>query len=247
MADIEYTFKIDSFTPDTLPMKRLAEYLRELSRLYGNPERVHFVKLKKGSTVIVKRVEFEAEPKVRDRLDGVKHRDAPAEAIEAYTSLDKMLADDNAIGVIAVAQSRGKTAQILEFPGRTRASVERFGAITQTGSIDGQLVRIGGLDETVPVLLLEEDQHRHCNCNRETARKLASFLFGPMLRVFGTGKWHRDDFGNWVMDKFSISNFQPLDETSLADITTELRSIETDLQKIDDPFLKLRQLRNGPT
>lgn len=245
MDDIEYTFRIDVFTPATLPMKRLAEYLRELSRLYGNHERVHFVKLKKGSANAVVRVEYEADPKVRERLDGVKHRDAPAEAIDAYGSLDKMLADDNAIGTIAVALPRRKTAQILEFPGRNRANVERFGSVTQPGSIDGQLIRIGGLDETVPVLLLEEDRHRHCNCNRDTARKLAPFLFGGTLRVFGSGKWHRDDFGNWVMDRFSISSFEPLDETSLVDITADLRSIESDLQKIDDPLLRLRHLRSG--
>jgi hypothetical protein len=245
MANIDYTFKIDAFTPETLPLKRLAEYLSQLATLYGSQERVHFVRLKKSSAILINRVEFESAPKVKERLDGVKHRDAPNEAIDAYSRLDNMLAEDNATGVIALAQPKRKAAIILEFPGRNRESIENFGAVTQTGSLDGQLIRIGGFDETVPVLLLEEDRRRYCTCNRETARLLAPYLFGQELRVFGNGRWQRDAFGNWAMERFSISNFQPLNETGLSEVTANLRSIESDLQKFDDPLGELRRLRHG--
>lgn len=37
-----YVFQIDAYAPETIPMVRLATYLLELARLFGEPERVHF-------------------------------------------------------------------------------------------------------------------------------------------------------------------------------------------------------------
>ena len=45
----EISFDIDVFTPETLPMARLAEYLAKFSELLGNAENVHFSRLMKGS------------------------------------------------------------------------------------------------------------------------------------------------------------------------------------------------------
>ncbi len=56
----EYRFVIDAYSPETLPMSRLAEYMTDLARLFGTAERVHFVRLEAGSTVLVQRVEPEA-------------------------------------------------------------------------------------------------------------------------------------------------------------------------------------------
>ena len=67
MTGEEYEFQIDAFSPATIPMARLAQYLAELAALLGQPERVHFEKLKKGSVRLVARVEHEAIPKVRMR------------------------------------------------------------------------------------------------------------------------------------------------------------------------------------
>ena len=194
MATQEYRFKIDAFTPETLPMKRLAEYMDELATLFGSQERVHFLRLEKGSATLVQMVEHEHIPKVKERLEGVKRRNAPQDAIDAYSIIDKMLAQDNATGILeAKLLGNRKTAKIIEFPGRNRESVEQFGPVTQQGTIDGVLVRIGGTDETVPVLLLEEDKiRRYCTCTREIARRLAPYLFAGTLRVFGTGTWRRD-------------------------------------------------------
>jgi hypothetical protein len=245
MKHQEYRFKIDAFTPETLPMKRLAQYMDELATLFGSQERVHFVRIEEGSATLVQEVEYEHVPKVKERLRGVKDRSAPQDAIEAYSNLDTMLAQDNTGGLIET-DFGNKVAKIIIFPGKNRESVERFGPVSQLASVDGVLVRIGGTDETVPVLLLEEGKTRHhCNCNRDVARKLAPYLFGGMLRVYGTGKWQRDDFGNWVMGKFTIHNFNPLDEAKLSDVVSKLRSIPSEIQSLDDPAGELRRIRHG--
>lgn len=45
----EYTFDIDAFTPTSIPAVRLAEYIRELSLLFGSEEGVHFIRIDEGS------------------------------------------------------------------------------------------------------------------------------------------------------------------------------------------------------
>ena len=49
----EYRFTIDAYSPETLPMSRLAEYMAEVARLLGKVDQVHFVRLEPGSTVLV--------------------------------------------------------------------------------------------------------------------------------------------------------------------------------------------------
>lgn len=239
----EYTFIIEAFTPETLPMQRLAEYMAQLATLFGSQERVHFLRIKPGSVGLVQAVENEYVVKVRQRLRDVKQRKAPQDAIEAYSSIDNMLAEDNATGLIRTKMGKAK---IIEFPGKNRETIERFDAVSQAGSIDGMLVRIGGTDETVPVLLMEEGNIKHhCTCSRELAKTLAPYLFGGILRAHGDGRWHRDDFGNWVMDRFMIRNFKPLDETKLSEVVSKLQSIQSDLQSVDDPLHTLRRIRHG--
>ena len=41
-AGTEYRFKIDAYTPQTMPLVRLAEYMAELAQLLGEPTAVHF-------------------------------------------------------------------------------------------------------------------------------------------------------------------------------------------------------------
>jgi hypothetical protein len=49
----EVHFRINAYTPGTIPMDRLALYMREFARLLGEPASVHFDKLIEGSACIV--------------------------------------------------------------------------------------------------------------------------------------------------------------------------------------------------
>jgi hypothetical protein len=51
MTEYEYTFRIDVFTPETMPMARLAEYLAELSKLVGHSQSTHFDRVAPGMRV----------------------------------------------------------------------------------------------------------------------------------------------------------------------------------------------------
>jgi hypothetical protein len=236
----EYRFKIDAYTPDTMPMLRLAEYMRELSDILGEPSAVHFERLEPGSTVIVHRIEREAVPKVRERVSNVRRGEGPREALRAYKAINRLLREDNAVGFVQDKQSK---AVIIRFPGREEAE-EKFASVRQHGSIDGMVIRVGGADDTVPVWLeAEGKQITHCYTTRAIAKQIGAKLF-ETVRLFGRGRWSRDSEGTWTLVEFKIESFEPLQETSLSSALAEVRAIPAEWG--EDALTELGMIRHGP-
>lgn len=237
----EYRFKIDAFTPETMPLARLAEYLKELAAILGEPKSVHLVRLEKGSTVLVHEIEREAIPKVRDRAIAVRRGDAPRDALQAYRTINKYLREDNGHG--SLQDKKGGTP-ILFFPGVEEAE-ERFPPIRQEGTIDGEIVRVGGTDEKIPVLLQFEDQLiSGCWAERSVAKQLAEYLFEP-VRLHGRGKWSRDSEGVWDLESFKIERFEKLDSAPLGTALAKLRLIGGEWRK--GAYGELEEIRHGQT
>lgn len=67
-----YELYIDAFTPDSIPMARLAEYMGGFAALLGHREHVHFGKLKPGSLGLAARVDEIVRPKVDRRIDELR-------------------------------------------------------------------------------------------------------------------------------------------------------------------------------
>lgn len=78
------------------------------------------------------------------------------------------------------------------------------------------------------------------------ARRLAHHLFGDPLRVQGEGRWERDADGLWLLRRFSIKNFEVLDDATLSEAVDRLREVEgSGWKEVDDPHAELDQLRHG--
>lgn len=218
----QYRFRIDVFSVDSIPMARLADYMAELARLLGEAERVHFSHLEPGSAVLVSSVEDPAAPKVADRLAKVRDGNGSKDAMKAYNALDTMLAKDNAVGTLTSPEG----AQIIPFPGRTRPKPVRYGPFRERGSLDGVVIRIGGRDETIPVLLQDGDALLPCQTSRDVSKRLAAHYLGSPLRVHGDGKWVREEDGSWRLDEFRIDDFEVLDDSPLTEVVGKLRAVE---------------------
>jgi hypothetical protein len=119
----QYRLRIDVFSVDSLPMGRLAEYMAEFALLLGEQEHVHFSHLESGSAVLVSNIDGPALPKVAERVQKVREGRAPKEAMQAFRTLDGLLAKDNAVAVLIPPDS----AKVVEFPGRTRPKPVRYG------------------------------------------------------------------------------------------------------------------------
>ncbi len=239
----EIRFRIDVFTPDTLPMARLAEYMADLAVLLGEPENVHFVRLEKSSAVLVQKIDEVAVPKIQERTRSIRAGEGPPDAMEAYRRVNRRLRQDNSVGLL----SEEDGAEIIRFPGREQAQPVTFGAFNQEGTLDGVVIRLGGTGDPVPVHLNAGSVlQSHCFASRELAKTLGPFIFGPELRVHGVGRWHRDEDGAWILVRFTIASFEVLDGRPLSDVVAQLRNVSgSEWPDLDDPWGELNRIRDG--
>jgi hypothetical protein len=237
-AGEEFRFTIDAYSPETMPMARLAEYLAQLAIILGETNAVHLVRLEAGSTTVVHKIEWEAVPKVRNRAASVRRGDGPLDAIRANRKINQLLRDDNGVGILSE-----EAAEIIRFPGR-ELSEEKFESVRQQATIDGEVIRIGGSQKNVPIILQSEDQELSgCWAPRAIAKRLAVKLFEP-VRLFGRGRWTRDSGGKWALDHFTVDNFQELRDEPLSKTIAGLRKIagRWENSSVDE----LLTLRHGP-
>lgn len=237
----EFSFKINAYKPETIPMSRLAEYMTEFAALLGEKQSVHFKELQSGSTIMKAIIEHEAEPKVRERLRLVHNNAGPTDAQNAFKAINKKLKEDNGDGSIQDYE----TAEIIAFPGINETAVPVFGPVKESGTIDGVIIRIGGKNETVTVTVETRDGiEAPCKTSRSLAKELGRFIFGLEMRFSGTGKWIRNEEGLWILDGFTITGFEPLDDDSLIEAINDLQNVkDSGWSKISDPWKELSNLR----
>lgn len=236
---MEYRLKIDAYSPTTIPMARLAAYMADFAVVLGESGSVHFVRLDPGSTVLVSRAEREADPKVQSRLSAVRNREAPQEAQDAASRIDDRLAEDNATGEIETETG----AQILQFPGRERPAPIDYGAFTEPGAVQGQVISVGGKRDRVSVHIQDGEQVWICHTSRERAREIAKYIFGPALRIAGSARWERDRDGRWHQNDFTIRDFELLNDEPLSEIAKRLQAVDASW-KTPDALKKLSKIQS---
>lgn len=235
----EHRFKIDAYTPATMPMARLAEYIARLAAILGESKDVHLVALEPGSTVLVQHIEHEAIPKVHDRADAVRRGDAPRDAIDAFRHINQMLREDNGRAVFRRG-IRGR--KILIFPGRDEAA-EDYPTVKQYGTVHGHVMRVGGTGDSIPVLLEAEGrQITGCHTSRQIAKRLATALFEP-VRLSGMGYWERNAEGEWSMKHFRIDAFEQVEAEPLSVAVAKLRAVGSELDGSASDIISIRRGR----
>lgn len=239
----EYTFKINAYTPETIPMSRLAEYMSDLALLLGESASVHFVRLDVGSVRLVHKVEEAAIPKVETRVKQARSGEGPDEVVRAFRNINRRLREDNGDASLSEDVTG---AEIIEFPGRRAAEEKVYGSVTQKGSVDGEVVRVGGTQEIVYVHLQAAGHLYKCTSNRTIAKTIAQYLYTGEVRAFGEGKWIRGQDGLWQLDIFKIQNFEVLNDETLSDVVYQLRHLQgNEWPSLSDPWAELDQIRNG--
>jgi hypothetical protein len=240
VAPVELRFKIDAYTPDTIPMDRLAAYLFDLAVMLGERQSVHFSHLESGSTLPVVKVEWEAIPKVRKRANDVRNNEGPEEARKAKASIERRLIADNASAELLEPSG----ARLLYFPGRKKQVEPEYGPVNQPGTLDGIPIVIGGEADPVPVHIQDRDVIHICRATRSLAKRLTPYMFTAPVRVHGVGRWFRDMTGAWTMRHFTIEGFTELKAESIADAARRLQQISAQWKTLPDPVGDLISLRS---
>lgn len=239
-APVELKFKIDAYTPDTIPMDRLALYLYDLAVMLGERPSVHFARLEAGSAVPVVKVDWEAIPKVRTRANDVRNNEGPEEARKAKASIERRLIEDNASAELLEPSG----ARLLYFPGRKRIVEPEYGPLSQEGTLDGTPIVIGGEKDPVPVHLQDRNLIHVCRASRVVAKELAPYLFSAPIRAHGIGRWFRDGTGTWTMRSFLIKGFTELRIESVKDAAERLQQVNAQWKTLSDPLAILASLRD---
>jgi hypothetical protein len=239
MDDDEYEFWLDAYTPETIPMERLAKYMAALAKMLGNESSVHFARLEAGSTQKIFRVEKEAARKVFDRLEEVaKGEAANDDATSAFNDVNKLLRDDNAVGRLSrKTPNSPSSAVILRFLGRELPEPPTYGPFNDVAVVEGELIRIGGRDTSAHATIVDpEGKAWSCEMDRQLAQRMAPYLYkGPVLRVKGEARWKRLENAKWSLLSFKLEDFDVLSEDTLESVTERLRELrKTDWDNVDD-------------
>jgi hypothetical protein len=235
-----YVFRMDGWRPETLPAKRLAQYLERLAALLGEPEGVHFVKIRAGSAKQYLRVDPAVASTVFARLTGQGVADQ-GETTAIRRDINKMLMDDQSTGYLKAEPG----AKIISFPGRKTPIAEEI-AVHEAGELEGTVIRVGGKTErAIPVTLDNgAGEYFRCSATKETAKRLAALLFEGQVRVSGSGKWTRGSDGVWHLQSFDIKDFARLDDGSLSAVVQDMRKVEgSGWNAVPDAQAELRKLR----
>ena len=233
-------FVIDTLTPDSVPMARLAEYVAALAEVLGKSDLLHFEKVEPGSLKIrywAPKVEVD---QVSERPESLAVGAADAASISAFNRMNDLLESDKAVGKLQFS------AVVLEFPGRNRVHCPVYGPLEEETFIQGQLVRIGGKDKSIHAQINDGDQFHRCEMSRDLAMEMCHFLFGPTIRVSGVGRYLRDRDGHWKQLSFKATKFEELDDAPLTNTLMAARSVEGNgWLEFEDPLEELNRIQVG--
>jgi hypothetical protein len=102
-----YRLVIDAYSPETMLMGRLAEYMADFAAILGERPAVHLVGLEPSCLVLVHKVEAEAAPKVRERIALARRGEGSADAMTGIRSLNRRLREDTGEGFSFRGSGRG--------------------------------------------------------------------------------------------------------------------------------------------
>ena len=181
----DYAFRIKGVTPRSIPMARMAEYMKEFAGLLGDEGRPVFAGMVGGSVVLRARETLSIPAKIITGRLRAARVDRSAPGGSNYARLNDMLANDGAEGIVIDREQH----EIIELPGRSEVAV--FLAepppqiVSDVGTLDGVVVSIGGRDDTMHLQLQDFDGKVRLITVRsvELARRLAPHFRGDAIRV----------------------------------------------------------------
>lgn len=206
-------------------MVRLGEYMTEFGRLLSNNSSVHFREVREGSTILAAEVDFEAVPKVDQRLKAAKFAE-DGDALKVVSLINKMLRDDNAVGSVR-SRENGEFRELLFFPGRDLPMPQTIGPFNEPASVKAKLVRVGGRDDTAHAQLIDAaGRIWNGKLSQQQAAEMAAKGLYKWFEVSGIARWIRTEEDKWELKDFRIETYSVLPEHSLSDEIISLRKIE---------------------
>ena len=238
------TLYIQGVNVENLSLEDVGQYLADFADLLGKDVTPRYHSIKRGSLTMKATVPAEREIDVKTRGFLLRTGDAPEDAVRARERISRRLGINRAKRATLLDSSNSKVVEIpVEKPSEIAPPVP---SVLRAGSLQGKVIRIGGRQDTVSVEVQDVDGFVYlCRATRDIARKLARDMFDPVVRIHGSGRWHRTDEGVWRVEDFLISRHEVLDDSSFAQAVDELRAIPAGWKDLSDPYSELQKIKNG--
>jgi hypothetical protein len=239
--DWDYALILKGTIPSKLPMAKLAEYLRDWAGLLGEGNNPVFKGIVRGSVELRSKVEETRKTEAKVRL--LQAKTQPDSAAARYVeSLNRAMLRDSLSG--RVENQQGDV--ILELNQAKKRDVQPEYVIPDTGTLDGVVVSIGGIDDTVHVRIQEASGAVWSVALRDmqVARRFAACFRGDPIRVMVRGTWKRTADGLWEPHNLFADDFEELDGSSARSVMDALREIPGNgWSEMDDPVAFWKDLR----
>jgi len=246
MSDFEeLSFIIPGFTPETMPLDRLIEYLQQMAVVLGDPKNLHLVAIRTSSVSPVLHAPKETALEARDRAQRVQRGDGTRRQIGAYNRISKMVRRDAAGTKYAGRPALLRTVDriILEIP----AAPEESGVIEglrQMTTIDGQLIKVGGVGDNASLQLQDLDGRilSGFTATRSLTKELATLIYEP-VRLMGIGQWSRSGDGVWELDRMHVQSYERLEDEDATVTIERMRDLKVEWPS--DAWERLRDEREA--
>jgi hypothetical protein len=229
--DWQYELHVLGTSKKMLSLDDFADLAKRLADLLGEQERVHFGALKDGSARILAKVDHSARQDVFVQLAKIRLGASSAKV----TKMNDYLGSKGWRGELKNVEG----TVIIAFPGTPQKQPEQVQTVYQPDSLIGQVIKIGGKDDTVPMTLKTPDG-AFIDVNvkgREEARKLAQHLFGADIKVNGNATWIRNEEGQWTCSSMEVLSFEETEGSLLVDLFEDLRRVPNNKwHLLDDPI-----------
>ncbi len=254
MAHNAYRFTIKDVKPQELPIAELIGFLEDLAAMFADAQRwLHLVGIEEGSTNFMLTTDPAGATHLENQVRHLKSGGARKEARDGQRRVAERLGRLGTRGTLHKARGTAPHTRwqpLLDVPG-TRADApaaqERpIGPIRDEGTIDGQVIRVGGQQDPCSAQIkVSAGTVVPCAVSRALAVELGCHLF-QRIRAFGTGDWLRYPGGTWEQKSFTITRFVVLDDTPLLEVVEKLQALGGgDWADDPDPWETLRLLRHG--
>lgn len=239
-----YTLHIEGVNIDNIPLGEIGEYIADLAHLLGKDVDPKFAGITKGSIRLKAKIRKEHEIDVKTRGFMVRTGDGPEEAVRAKARISERLGRHRAKRAALVDSANSKVIEIpVEAPSEEQINIP---SLQKAGTIQGQVIKVGGKQETVPVEIQDVDEHVYgCRASRDVAKRLAKELFGSTVRAKGVGRVNYES-GEWRIQDFRIEDFEILEDDDFTSVLQAIRAVPGAWkEREEDPLLELGKIRHG--
>ena len=217
----ELEFVIPAYTPETMPLDRLLQYLQQIGEVLGYAHDMHLVRIEPSSTKPVFYVPTPIATQARDRAAEVRLGRGTRAQLAAYGRIRQMVRSDGG----KPASLKDRNGVILDFP--PVPEIAPIIGVRQPTTFDGMLLRVGGVGEYTPILMqdLTGEVFAGFSAPRQLAKAMAPLIFDP-VRVSGIGSWDRSQDGEWKLTKMLIQTYDLLEDDDADEVLRQLRAAQ---------------------